>query len=66
MCSNSKNTGIKSRSKDVENFHIGLNPGGGGGSLPLEAVTDAREKKTRKKGIQSGLARNAKRVSKSR
>ena len=25
-------------------------PGGGGGSLPLAAVPDAREKKTRKKG----------------
>ena len=26
--------------------------GGGGGSLPLEAGPDAREKKTRKRGIQ--------------
>ena len=41
--------------------------GGGGGSLPLAAVPDAREKKMCKMGIQiRGGARNAKRVSKTR
>ena len=43
---------------------------GGGGSLPLEAVPDAREKKTRGKGYPdqgwARKARTAKRVSKSR
>ena len=41
--------------------------GGGGGSLPLEAVPDAREKKHAGQGFPNqGWARNAKRVSESR
>ena len=33
-------------------IHLSRAGGGGGGAPPLQAVPDAREKKTRKKGIQ--------------